>query len=78
MRPETAGRIDYMGGFAVTAGHGVRTSPTEFKAKHDDYSAIMAKSLGDRLAEALAEMFHKRVPAKSCGYGRTKISTTRT
>ena len=46
----------------------------EFKAKHDDYSAIMAQALGDRLAEALAEMMHKRA-RDCCGYGRAETLT---
>jgi 5-methyltetrahydrofolate--homocysteine methyltransferase len=69
--PKESGRIDYMGGFAVTAGHGVEQLAIEFKAKHDDYSAIMAQALGDRLAEAMAEMFHKRA-REACGYGKTE------
>jgi 5-methyltetrahydrofolate--homocysteine methyltransferase len=43
----------------------------EFKTAHDDYSAIMAQALGDRLAEALAELMHKR-SRDFCGYGRTE------
>jgi 5-methyltetrahydrofolate--homocysteine methyltransferase len=69
--PKESGRIDYMGGFAVTAGHGVETLAVEFKAVHDDYSAIMAQALGDRLAEGLAELMHKRV-RDLCRYGRTE------
>ncbi len=69
--PRDSGRIDYVGGFAVTAGHGVEDFAAEFKAKHDDYSAIMAQALGDRLAEALAELMHKRARDIS-GYGRTE------
>jgi 5-methyltetrahydrofolate--homocysteine methyltransferase len=69
--PRDSGRIDYVGGFAVTAGHGVEAFAAEFKAVHDDYSAIMAQALGDRLAEALAEMMHKKA-REFCGYGRTE------
>jgi 5-methyltetrahydrofolate--homocysteine methyltransferase len=69
--PKDSGRIDYMGGFAVTAGHGVEEFAAEFRAKQDDYNAIMAQALGDRLAEALAELMHKRV-RDLCGYGRTE------
>jgi 5-methyltetrahydrofolate--homocysteine methyltransferase len=69
--PKDSGRLDYMGGFAVTAGHGVETLAAEFKAKNDDYSAIMAQALGDRLAEAMAEMFHKRA-REACGFGKTE------
>jgi 5-methyltetrahydrofolate--homocysteine methyltransferase len=69
--PKESGRIDYMGGFAVTAGHGVEQLAAEFRAKHDDYSAIMAQALGDRLAEALAEKFHKHA-REACGFGKTE------
>jgi 5-methyltetrahydrofolate--homocysteine methyltransferase len=69
--PKDSGRLDYLGGFAVTAGHGVEEFAKEFEAKHDDYSAIMAKALGDRLAEALAELMHKKARDFS-GYGKTE------
>ena len=69
--PRDSGRLDYLGGFAVTAGHGVETLAAEFKAAHDDYSAIMAQALGDRLAEALAELMHKRA-RDLCGFGRAE------
>jgi len=69
--PRESGRIDYMGGFAVTAGHGVEQLAAEFKATHDDYNAIMAQALGDRLAEALAELMHKRA-REFCGFGRVE------
>ena len=69
--PLDSGRIDYIGGFAVTTGHGVEEFAREFEAKHDDYSAIMAKALGDRLAEALAELMHKKARDAS-GYGLTE------
>jgi 5-methyltetrahydrofolate--homocysteine methyltransferase len=67
--PKDSGRLDYLGGFAVTAGHGVEQLAAEFRAKHDDYSAIMAQALGDRLAEALAELLHKKA-REACGFGR--------
>jgi 5-methyltetrahydrofolate--homocysteine methyltransferase len=66
-----SGRIDYVGGFAVTAGHGVEQLAASFKAAHDDYSAIMTQALGDRLAEALAELMHKRA-RDACGFGRAE------
>jgi 5-methyltetrahydrofolate--homocysteine methyltransferase len=72
--PKDSGRLDYMGGFAVTAGHGVEALAAEFRAANDDYSAIMAQALGDRLAEALAELMHKRA-REACGYGRTENLT---
>jgi len=67
--PKDSGRVDYLGGFAVTAGHGVEGFAQEFRAKHDDYNAIMAQALGDRLAEALAEYMHKQARDFS-GYGK--------
>jgi 5-methyltetrahydrofolate--homocysteine methyltransferase len=69
--PRQSNRIDYIGGFAVTAGHGVESLAASFKAKGDDYSAIMAQALGDRLAEAMAERFHK-LAREACGYGRSE------
>jgi len=69
--PRDSGRIDYLGGFAVTSGHGVDAWAQAFAAQHDDYSAILAKALGDRLAEALAELMHRRA-REGCGYGRTE------
>jgi 5-methyltetrahydrofolate--homocysteine methyltransferase len=57
---------DYVGAFAVTAGHGVDALVKEFEAQHDDYNAIMAKALADRLAEALAELLHERA-RRECG-----------
>ncbi len=52
---------DWVGAFAVTAGHGERERVEAFKAAGDDYSAIMASALADRLAEAFAEALHRRV-----------------
>ena len=52
---------DYIGAFAVTSGHGLKELVEKFKADHDDYNAIMAEALADRLAEAFAEFLHKRV-----------------
>ena len=72
--PKDTGRLDYVGGFAVTAGHGADQFAAEFRARHDDYSAIMAQALGDRLAEALAELIHKKA-RDFCGYGRAEELT---
>jgi 5-methyltetrahydrofolate--homocysteine methyltransferase len=71
LAPRDSGRIDYIGGFAVTAGHGVEQFAAAFRAATDDYSAIMSQALGDRLAEAMAELFHKRA-REACGFGRTE------
>ena len=59
---------DYIGGFAVTAGHGEAAIAARFKAAGDDYSAIIAAALADRLAEAFAEALHHRVRAELWGY----------
>jgi 5-methyltetrahydrofolate--homocysteine methyltransferase len=69
--PRESGRIDYLGGFAVTAGYGVEALAREFRAAHDDYGAILAQALGDRLAEALAELMHQRA-RQACGFGRAE------
>jgi 5-methyltetrahydrofolate--homocysteine methyltransferase len=69
--PRESGRIDYIGGFAVTSGHGVEQFAAQFREASDDYNAIMSQALGDRLAEAMAEMFHKRA-REACGFGRAE------
>ena len=61
-------RPDWVGGFAVTAGHGEAEIAKAFKDKGDDYSAIMAAALADRLAEAFAEALHRRVRTELWGY----------
>ena len=62
---------DHLGAFAVTTGHGLKELVEKFKADHDDYNAIMAEALADRLAEAFAEYLHKRV-REEWGYGRNE------
>ena len=62
------GIVDYVGAFAVTAGHRLETLVAEFEADHDDYGSIMAKALADRLAEAFAERLHERVRREFWGY----------
>ncbi len=59
---------DWIGGFAVTAGHGIDAHSARFKAAHDDYSDIMLKALADRLAEAFAERLHAHVRSDLWGY----------
>ncbi|MEX1212237.1 MAG: methionine synthase [Balneolaceae bacterium] len=68
LAPVDSGRTDYIGGFAVTAGHGVMELARTFKEDHDDYNAIMAQALGDRLAEAFAEYLHAKVRRELWGY----------
>jgi 5-methyltetrahydrofolate--homocysteine methyltransferase len=69
--PRQSGRIDYIGGFAVTAGVGLEELCARFERDHDDYNSIMAKALADRLAEAFAELLHKRA-REEWGYGRNE------
>ncbi|MDQ4421208.1 methionine synthase [Sphingobium sp. DEHP117] len=59
---------DWIGGFAVTAGHGIETHLAQFKARHDDYNDILLKALADRLAEAFAERLHHHVRTELWGY----------
>ncbi|MES2592813.1 MAG: methionine synthase [Bacteroidota bacterium] len=61
---------DYIGAFAVTTGIGIDAHVARFEADHDDYSAIMLKALADRLAEAFAELMHKRVRRELWGYAK--------
>ena len=69
--PKQSGLEDSIGAFAVTTGIGLRELTDRFRAEHDDYNAIMAEALADRLAEAFAECLHKRV-RDEWGYGRTE------
>lgn len=66
--PKDAGVTDWVGGFAVTSGHGIEEHVARFEADHDDYSSIMLKALADRLAEAFAERLHERVRREFWGY----------
>ena len=66
--PKSSGLKDYLGAFACTAGLGVDEKVAEFEAAHDDYRAILLKSLADRLAEALAEWLHQQVRKGYWGY----------
>jgi 5-methyltetrahydrofolate--homocysteine methyltransferase len=66
--PKVTGLPDHIGGFAVTSGIGLKELCDRFRAEHDDYNAIMAEAIADRLAEAFAECLHKRV-RDEWGYG---------
>ncbi|TPV92807.1 MAG: methionine synthase [Myxococcales bacterium FL481] len=66
--PKETGLPDHLGAFAVTAGIGCKTLADQYKANSDDYNAIMAEALADRLAEAFAEYLHERVRFE-WGYG---------
>lgn len=62
------GPADYMGGFVVTAGHGIDEHVERYKAASDDYNEILLKALADRLAEAFAERMHERVRTEFWGF----------
>ncbi|MFW7526534.1 methionine synthase [Vibrio ostreicida] len=66
--PKDSGKADWIGGFAVTGGIGERELADEYKAKGDDYNAIMIQAVADRLAEAFAEYLHKEVRKDIWGY----------
>jgi 5-methyltetrahydrofolate--homocysteine methyltransferase len=73
--PREIGLPDHIGAFAVTSGIGLKELCDRFRAEHDDYNAIMAEALADRLAEAFAECLHKRV-RDEWGYGRDESLST--
>jgi 5-methyltetrahydrofolate--homocysteine methyltransferase len=66
--PKETGLEDHIGAFAVTSGIGLKGLCDRFRADNDDYNAIMAEAVADRLAEAFAECLHKRV-RDEWGYG---------
>jgi 5-methyltetrahydrofolate--homocysteine methyltransferase len=72
--PRETGLADHIGGFAVTTGIGLKELVERYKAEHDDYNAIMAEAIADRLAEAFAECLHKRV-RDEWGFGRSERLT---
>jgi 5-methyltetrahydrofolate--homocysteine methyltransferase len=69
--PETEKKRDYLGLFAVTAGDQIEFLANQFAKQNDDYQSILVKSIGDRLAEALAELTHKKV-RDIFGFGKTE------
>ena len=74
--PVDAEAKDYIGGFCVTAGHGVDTLAAEFEAQHDDYNSILLKSLADRLAESFTEYLHRLVRRELWGYDSDESLST--
>ena len=68
--PKESGLQDYLGGFAVTAGIGIEKWIKKYEKDNDDYSKIMMQALADRLAEAFAELMHKRVRTEFWGYSK--------
>ena len=73
--PQGGGGVDYVGAFAVTAGIGEEDVAVRFKRANDDYSAIMAQALCDRLAEAFAEALHAKVRRELWGYAKDEALT---
>ena len=73
--PKATAQADHIGAFAVTSGHGLKEIVEAFKGKHDDYNAILAEAIADRLAEAFAEYLHKRV-RDEWGFGKLEKLTT--
>jgi 5-methyltetrahydrofolate--homocysteine methyltransferase len=69
------GVADYIGGFAVSTGFGIDEKVAEFEKDHDDYNAILLKAIADRLAEAFAELMHKRVRTELWGYVKNEDLT---
>lgn len=65
-----APKDDFFGGFAVTAGIGIEKLIEQYEKEHDDYKVIMIKALADRLAEAFAELMHKKVRTEWWGYAK--------
>lgn len=68
--PKESGIKDYIGGFAVTAGIGIEKWIKKYEKDNDDYSKIMMQALADRLAEAFAELMHKRLRTEFWGYSK--------
>jgi 5-methyltetrahydrofolate--homocysteine methyltransferase len=71
--PKSTGKTDYIGGFAVSAGHGIEPWVEQYQADDDDYNAILLKALADRLAEGLAELIHFRVRKEFWAYAPDEV-----
>ena len=67
---------DFIGMFAVTAGHGLESLVEQFELDNDDYNAIMVKVIADRFAEAAAEWLHEKVRKEHWGYAKNEVLTT--
>ncbi|SHM98600.1 methionine synthase [Polaribacter sp. KT 15] len=65
--PKESGKKDFMGAFCVGI-FGAQELAESYKAKEDDYNAIMAQAIADRFAEAFAEYLHKQIRTKHWGY----------
>ena len=71
--PKESGIKDYIGGFIVTSGKEIDDMYNEFKIEGDEYSSIMVKLIGDRLAEAFAEYLHYKVRTEFWGYSKDEV-----
>jgi len=67
-----SGKNDYIGMFAVTSGIGIEKIIEKYQSEHDEYSIIMVKAIADRLAEAFAELLHKKVRTEIWGYSNSE------
>lgn len=74
--PAGSGVADWVGMFCVSTGFGLDAMVADFKARHDDYSYIMAEALADRLAEAFAEVLHAEVRKAVWGYAADEALST--
>lgn len=70
--PKDSGLNDYIGAFAVTAGIGIEEWIKKYNDDNDDYNKIMMQALADRLAEAFAELMHKKVRTEFWGYSKNE------
>jgi len=73
--PKETNKNDYIGYFAVTAGHGIEELAKTYEVKHDDYNSILVKALADRFAEAFAEYMHHKM-REEWGFGKDENLTT--
>jgi 5-methyltetrahydrofolate--homocysteine methyltransferase len=73
--PKNSNRVDYVGFFALTAGHGVKQLAEKYRAEGNEYLAIMYTILGDRLAEAFAELLHEKIRKEIWGYASNENLT---
>lgn len=73
--PKEKNKNDYIGYFAVTAGHGIEELAKTYEVKHDDYNSILVKALADRFAEAFAEYMHHKM-REEWGFGKDENLTT--
>jgi len=71
--PKSSGVQDYLGAFVVTAGIDIEKSVAKFESDNDDYSALLLKSVADRLAEAFAECMHSRIRKEFWGYAANEV-----